>query len=61
MRLAGAEHVERIGLPGQLSDVGVDDEDLAAVVRMSGGNPSIKANPRPVTETDVEEILSAAF
>jgi maleylacetate reductase len=52
---------ERIGLPGQLSDVGVDDEDLAAVVRMSGGNPSIKANPRPVTEADVEDILSAAF
>jgi maleylacetate reductase len=52
---------ERIGLPGRLSDVGVDDDDLAAVVRMSGGNPSVKSNPRPVTESDVQAILEAAF
>jgi len=38
---------ERIGLPGQLSDVGVDDEDLAAVVRMSGGKPQHQDKPPP--------------
>jgi alcohol dehydrogenase class IV len=52
---------ERIGLPGQLSDVGVTDEDIDAIVRMSSGSPSVRSNPRPVTEEDARAILEAAF
>jgi maleylacetate reductase len=52
---------ERLGLPGQLSDVGVTDEDLDAVVRMSASSPAIRANPRRVNEDDARAILEAAF
>jgi maleylacetate reductase len=52
---------ERLGLPANLADCGVSLEDLDAVVRMTGGNPSISLNPRPVTEDDARSILSAAY
>ncbi len=52
---------ERLGLPGRLSDCGVDDDDLDAVVRQIGGNHNIKMNPKPVTEDDARAILEAAF
>jgi len=52
---------DRIGLPSRLSAVGVTEEDLDAVVRMAGGNPSIKANPRPASPDDLRAILDAAF
>ena len=52
---------ERIGLIGGLSDAGVTDDDLDAVVRQVGGNHNIKMNPKPVTEDDARSILEAAF
>jgi maleylacetate reductase len=52
---------ERIGLPARLSDVGVGEEDLEAVIRMSGGNVSIGANVRPASAGDLRAILEAAF
>jgi maleylacetate reductase len=52
---------ERVGLPGQLSDCGVTEDDLDAVVRQIGGNHNIKMNPKPVTEDDARAILDAAF
>ncbi len=52
---------ERLGLPGSLSGVGVTIDDLDAVVRMSSSSPSIRTNPRPVTEEDARAILEAAF
>jgi maleylacetate reductase len=52
---------ERIGLPSGLSDVGVTDDDLAAVARMSQANHSVRANPRPVSEADALAILEAAW
>jgi maleylacetate reductase len=52
---------ERLGLPGSLSEVGVTIDDLDAVVRMSSSSPSIRTNPRPVTEEDARAILEAAF
>jgi maleylacetate reductase len=52
---------ERLGLPGQLSDCGVDDDDIDAVVRQVSGNRNIAANPKPVTEADARAILEAAF
>jgi alcohol dehydrogenase class IV len=53
--------VQRIGLPTHLSDCGVTDEDLDAVVRLSQSNPSVQMNPRPVSEDDARAILEAAF
>jgi len=52
---------ERIGLPAHLSECGMTEEDLDAVVRMSAGNPTIANNPKPVSEDDAREILEAAF
>jgi maleylacetate reductase len=52
---------ERIGLPALLSDCGMTEEDVEAVIRMSAGNPNLADNPRPVSEDDVRAILTAAF
>jgi maleylacetate reductase len=52
---------ERLGLPPGLSDCGVDDEDIDAVVRQVSGNRNIAANPKRVTEDDARAILEAAF
>ena len=53
--------LERLGLPSQLSDCGFDDDALEAVVRLSQGNRSIRANVRPVSEDDARTILEDAF
>jgi maleylacetate reductase len=53
--------VERLGLPTRLSDVGVTDEDLEAVARLSQGNPNVQANPKPVSEADALKLLEDAF
>jgi alcohol dehydrogenase len=53
---------ERLGLPGGISDLGlVDDDDLAAVARLSQANHSVRSNPRPVSEADALAILEAAW
>lgn len=52
---------DRIGLPSCLSDVGVEEDDLQAVARLSQSNHSVKANPRPVSEADALAILEAAW
>lgn len=52
---------ERLGIPGSLADCGVRLDDLDAVARMSQGNPSVSANPRPVSEDDARAILAAAY
>jgi maleylacetate reductase len=52
---------DRLGLPSGLSDVGVTDDDLQAVARLSQSNVSVKRNPRPVSESDALKILEAAW
>lgn len=52
---------ERLGLPSRLSECGVSEEDLEAVVRLSQSSPSVRANPRPVSEADARAILEAAW
>jgi alcohol dehydrogenase class IV len=52
---------ERLKLPARLSDCGVEDDDIDAVVRGVGGNHSISSNPRPVSEDDARSILEAAL
>ena len=53
--------LQRVGLPTRLSDCGVTDEDIDAVVRLSQSNYSVQSNPRPVSENDVRSILDSAF
>lgn len=50
-----------IGLPGRLSEVGVTEDDLDAVARLSQHNVNVRNNPKPVSEDDAREILEAAF
>jgi maleylacetate reductase len=58
---AVAELVERLGLPTTLEACGVDEADLDAVARLSQGNGSVQANPRPVSESEAREVLAAAY
>jgi len=58
---AVAALVEQLGLPTHLSDVGVTDDDLDAVARLSQGNGNVAANPRPVGEDDARAILESVF
>jgi maleylacetate reductase len=52
---------ERIGLPARLSDVGFNEDDIEAIVRMAGSNANIQANPRRASAGDLRAILEAAF
>jgi alcohol dehydrogenase class IV len=58
---AAARLVERLGLPTRLSQCGVEEDDLDAVARLAGGSPSVRANPRPVSEEDARALLAEAF
>ena len=51
---------ERLGLPGTLEECGVSDDDVDAVVRLSGASGPVKANVRPMSEDDVRALLEAA-
>ena len=50
-----------MGLPSTLSECGVDEDDLAAIARLSQSSPAVRANPRPVSEDDALQVLLAAF
>ncbi|MDP9075189.1 MAG: iron-containing alcohol dehydrogenase, partial [Actinomycetota bacterium] len=52
---------ERLGLPSGLSEVGVTEDDIDAVVAMSADNANVKNNPRPVSERDARSILESAY
>ncbi|MGH9124575.1 MAG: iron-containing alcohol dehydrogenase family protein [Acidimicrobiales bacterium] len=52
---------QRLGIPARLSEVGVTEADIDAVVRMSAGNANVARNPRPVTPEDARLLLEAAF
>jgi maleylacetate reductase len=52
---------EQVGLPGRLSEVGVEEDDLEAVARLSQANANVARNPRPVAEADALAILRAAW
>ncbi len=51
----------RLGLPDRLSEVGVTEEDLEAVARLSQSNGSVRANPRPVSEDEALALLNTVF
>ena len=47
--------------PARLSEVGVDEDELEAVARLSQSNANVAANPRPLGEADVLALLRAAW
>ena len=49
--------VEALGLPTRLSDAGVTDDDLDAVVRSVAGSPGAARNPRHLDEDELRELL----
>jgi maleylacetate reductase len=53
--------VDRLGLPTRLGEVGVSQDDLGAVARLSQSNGSVRANPRPVSEDDALELLRSVY
>jgi maleylacetate reductase len=53
--------IERIGISGGLSDHGMTDDDLAAVVHAALGGPWLADNPRPLDESDLTRILEDAW
>jgi alcohol dehydrogenase class IV len=53
--------LRRVGLAPGLSDLGVDDDDIAAVARQAESSTTVAANPRPLSEADARAILEAAF
>jgi maleylacetate reductase len=50
-----------VGLPATLGECGVEAEDLEPIARLSQSSPSVRANPRPVSEADALGVLEAAF
>ena len=51
-----------IGIPAQMSDVGVKQEQLPAMAEIAFAVKRIlRVNPRPVTQKNLEAILSEAF
>ena len=50
-----------VGLPATLSEIGVDEAELAVVARLAPSNGNVAANPRPVGEGDVLALLEAAW
>jgi maleylacetate reductase len=50
-----------LALPGRLSEVGVGEDDLEAVARLSQANQNVARNPRPVSEDDALSSLRAAW
>jgi len=59
--LAVAALSARLGLPSRLGEVGVGEDDLEAVARLSQGNGNVRANPRMVSEDDALEILRSVY
>jgi maleylacetate reductase len=53
--------VGRLGLPRRLSEVGVSEDDVEAVARLSQASPAVRANPRPVSEDDARALLESIF
>ncbi len=59
---AVAELIADLGLPGRLRDVGIKQEQLAAIADEAAKNPVVQSNPRPITSAaDVLQILHAAW
>ena len=55
------ELAREVGVTAGLSDLGVTEEDLAAVVRISQSSPLTKGATRPAAEADVAALLETIW
>jgi maleylacetate reductase len=58
---ARVEELARLGGFEWLRDFGIPEEDIAAVAAATVGRAGAKANPRPASESDVEELLRSIY
>ena len=55
------EELARLGGFERLRDFGVPEDELGAVAEQAAGRPGAKANPRPATPAEVEELLRSIW
>jgi maleylacetate reductase len=55
------EELARLGGFERLRDFGIPEEDIAEVAADTVGRAGAKANPRPASESDVEELLRSIY
>jgi maleylacetate reductase len=58
---AGVEELARLGGPTRLRDLGVPEEDLPRLAAAAAGRGGNKANPRPATPPEIEELLRSVW
>ena len=58
---AVAALVASLPVPQRLRDAGVSDAVLDSVATEAAANATVQANPKPVTEADLRELLQAAW
>jgi alcohol dehydrogenase len=58
---AVAALVASLPVPQRLRDAGVPEAVLDSVAAEAATNPTVQANPKPVTEADVRELLRVAW
>jgi len=58
---AVAALVATFPLPKRLRDAGVVEDVLASLAAEAAANPTVKANPKPVTEGDLVQLLRSAW
>ena len=58
---AVAALVATFPIPRRLRDAGVRDDMLASLAAEAAASPTVKANPRPVTEADLVQLLRSAW
>jgi maleylacetate reductase len=50
-----------LGGPTRLRDLGVPEADLAELAEAAAGRPGNRANPRPASPAEIEELLREAY
>jgi alcohol dehydrogenase class IV len=53
--------VASLPVPQRLRDAGVPESILESVAEEAAANPTVQANPRPVTKTDLRNLLRSAW
>ena len=56
-----AEFLDSLPVPKRLRDTGIRAEVLEPVAREAAASPTVQANPKPVSESDLLELLRGAW
>lgn len=59
--IARVEELAALGGFTRLRDLGVPEDELAEVAALAAARPGARANPRPVTPDDAEELLRSVW